>query len=227
MNWSGGKDSTLALYHTLLRKDIEVKYLLTTVVEDSGEVAMHRISPELLHRQAAELNIELIELPLPEMPDNAVYEKRLTETNQKLIDEGVTHSIFGDLYLEDLKTYREERLKSVGMNGVFPLWKMPTREVAESFFDLSFQAVVVCVDGSKLDASFCGRNYDRAFIKDLPDGVDVCGENGEFHTFVTAAPMFKKNISVQTTDILTRTFPSPATNTSSTFHYAKIIASYN
>lgn len=206
MNWSGGKDSALALYRVLQEAHFQIHSLLTTVNEAFGRVSMHGVRRELVRAQADRLALPLIELNLPEeisMPD---YERRLSEALAPLAEAGVTHSIFGDIFLEDLRQWREDKLAPVGLTGVFPLWKQSSSELLDEFWEAGFQTVVVAVDGRKLDRSFCGRLLDRRFVADLPPGVDPCGENGEFHTFVFDAPYFSSPIAFRRGETVERTY---------------------
>jgi uncharacterized protein (TIGR00290 family) len=208
MNWSGGKDSAAALQKVLEGGEFDVKYLLTSVNSHWQRISMHGVRRELLKRQAEAIGIELIEILLPEMPSMEVYEAELNQTLDHLVEDGVTHSIFGDIFLEDLREYREKQLERIGLLGVFPLWKRPTADLIQEFLDLGFKAIIVCVDGKKLDKSFCGRVIDRSFINDLPGNVDVCGENGEFHTFVFEAPYFSEPIGFTVGEIVYRKYPA-------------------
>src|SRR5262249_40311098 len=150
----------------------------TSVNSHWQRISMHGVRRELLKRQANVIGIELIEILLPEMPSMEVYESELNQTLDHLVENDVTHSIFGDIFLEDLRAYREKQLERKNLSGVFPLWKIPTTDLIEGFLDLGFKAITVCVDARKLDRSFCGRVIDRSFISELPSNVDVCGENG-------------------------------------------------
>ncbi|MFN8348102.1 MAG: diphthine--ammonia ligase [Spirosomataceae bacterium] len=206
MNWSGGKDSALSLYHVLQHKKYDVRYLLTSVNDAFRRISMHGVREELLDRQAQQLGIPLVKLRLPETVSSEEYQTRMAETIRPLAEEGVTHSIFGDIFLEDLRQYREKHLAAIGMKGVFPIWKRLSSELLAEFWDLGFKTVVVSVDGNRLDASFCGRILDRDFVKDLPKGVDPCGENGEFHTFVFEAPYFAESIGFQKGETVEKTY---------------------
>lgn len=226
MNWSGGKDSALSLYHVLQQKEYDVRYLLTSVNDSFRRISMHGVREELLDQQAQQLGIELVKLRLPETVSMEEYQMRMAETMQPLIEEGVTHSIFGDIFLEDLRQHREERLAQIGMQGVFPLWKRPSLELLAEFWDLGFKTVVVSVNGSQLDTSFCGRVLDRDFVKELPKNVDPCGENGEFHTFVFEAPYFPKPIEFRPGETVEKTFPfknSAGENLISTYFFTDLI----
>lgn len=191
-NWSGGKDSTLALHYILKEQKFEVKYLLTTVNDSLNSVAMHGVREVLLLKQAEALNIPLVQLRLPDVPDMETYEKGLRLQMHKFKAEGIQHSIFGDIFLEDLKVYRENQLAKLGVYAVFPLWQQDSLAVVKEFIDLGYKTVVVCAqDGLQ---EFCGRTIDQSFLNDLPSHIDPCGENGEFHTFVFDGPIFKNPI---------------------------------
>lgn len=206
-NWSGGKDSTLALHYILQQQEFEVRCLLTTVNDAFDRVAMHGVRAILLSEQINALNIPLVQVRLPEMPDMESYEMAI---NAQLLDlklAGITHSIFGDIFLEDLKTYREEQLDKIGMKGVFPLWKRNSLELVKEFIQLGYQTIVVCAKDGLQD--FCGRVIDDSFLADLPADVDPCGENGEFHTFVFDGPIFNKRIDFELGEKVFKTFPNP------------------
>ncbi len=170
---------------------------------------MHGVRRELLHKQAEEIGLSLQELILPEMPSMDEYNALMSETMQSFKKEGITHSIFGDIFLEDLRSYRDEKLAANGFTGVYPLWKTDTRQIVEEFIDLGFKTVVVCINSEKLDESFCGRIIDRDFLKDLPSNVDPAGENGEFHTFVFEGPIFKNPIPITLGEKVFKTYPNP------------------
>ena len=208
-NWSGGKDSSLALYHLLKGRNYSVEKLLTNISGDYHRVSMHGVREELLQQQAEAIGIPLQKLILPHEPSMSEYEKCMTETMAILKKEKFTHSAFGDIFLEDLKAYREKQLAAIGMKAVFPLWKRDTTELINEFIDLGFKTIVVCVNEKFLDKSFCGRISDSDFIKDLPENVDVCGENGEFHTFVFDGPIFKNKIEFTKGEIIMRKYPAP------------------
>ena len=193
-NWSSGKDSALALYKTLQNSEIEIVSLLTSVNKKYNRISMHGVRTELLEQQAKSIGLPLHIMEIPEMPSMEDYEKVMQETLTKFKEKGVTHSIFGDIFLEDLRKYREEKLAEIQLEAIFPLWKIPTKDLIHEFLDLGFKTIVVCVNERNLDKSFVGRIIDAQFIADLPDNVDVCGENGEFHTFTFDGPIFKKPI---------------------------------
>ncbi len=208
-NWSGGKDSSLALYYTMHDKSYSIEKLLTNVNSQYRRISMHGVREELLEQQAAAIGIPLQKLVLPDQPSMLVYEEHMMQTMQQLQQEGFTHSIFGDIFLEDLKVYRETQLSKVNMTTVFPIWKRDTTELMHEFLDLGFKTIVVCVKAELLDESFAGRIIDKDFLKDLPKNIDPCGENGEFHTFVFDGPMFKSSVTFQTGEKVFREYKAP------------------
>lgn len=196
-NWSTGKDSALALHYLLQDENYTVDYLLTSVNAHYQRVSMHGLSVELLQQQFDAIGIPNGTIQLPEQPTNVEYEKLMGEKVKQLKTEGFQYSAFGDILLEDLKKYREQQLNPFGIKTVFPLWKRNTTELIEKFIALGFKTIVVCVNAALLDASFAGRIIDKEFLDDLPEGVDPCGENGEFHTFCYDAPYFKNPINFE------------------------------
>lgn len=195
MNWSGGKDSSLALHRLLQNPDYQVKSLLTTVNEMYQRVSMHGVRTELLEQQADSLGIPLRKVWLSEIVAIQTYSEIMQQTLEGLKIEAITHAAFGDIFLKDLKKYRENQLAIAGFKGLFPIWQENPRQLMDEFIVSGFKAVVVCVNEKYLAASFAGRLIDRDFVKDLPAGVDICGENGEYHSFVFDGPIFKKPIS--------------------------------
>ncbi len=201
--WSGGKDSALAL-HALRGAGREPAVLLTTVTEGVERISIHGVRRALLHAQAAAIGIPLVEVRIPLPCPNEVYEARMSEALAAPPLDRVTQVAFGDLFLDDVRAYREQRLAPSGRSALFPLWGRDTTELARTFLDADFRAVVATVDPRSLDASFAGRAYDARFLNDLPAAVDPCGENGEFHTFVHDGPVFDRPIAVETGDTVTR-----------------------
>ena len=192
--WSGGKDSALTLFELQGQGCFEVVSLLTTVTEESGRVGMHRVRRELLERQQQSAGIPLCQVVVPENPSNDQYEARLKDALAPFLENDCRTVVFGDLFLEDIRRYREDLFSSLGMKSLFPLWKRDTRKLADEFIAQGFKAVVVCVDLDVLDSSFLGASLDEDFLRRLPPGVDPCGENGEFHTFVHEGPVFREPI---------------------------------
>lgn len=205
-NWSGGKDSSLALYHVLQEERHEVAGLLTSFNGANNRVSMHGIHKNLIEAQARQLGFRLQSLKLPEQITMGEYDALMKEAMEDYKQRGIRCCIFGDIFLEDLKAYRERQLQKVGMEAVFPLWKRSTEELAKQFIDLGFKAVVVSVNGNKINQSFAGRDYDAQFLADLPAGVDPCGEYGEFHTFVYDGPIFDRPVPFQKGEIVARTY---------------------
>ena len=206
MNWSGGKDSALALYRILRQNQYDVEGLFTTVNSAFGRVSMHGVRNELIQAQADQLSLPLTQLILPEETAMDDYVRQMADGVAPLVSAGVTHSVFGDIFLEDLRQWREDQLAAVGLAGVFPLWKVDSRALLDEFWAAGFQTVVVAVNGQVLDRSFCGRVLDPQFVADLPPGVDPCGENGEFHTFVFQAPYFQRPIAFTQGETVERTY---------------------
>jgi uncharacterized protein (TIGR00290 family) len=178
--------------------------VLTTVNKVYDRVAMHGVRNTLLDRQIAALGLPAIKIMLPSPCTNEIYEARMSDACAALKAQGVEHMVFGDLYLEDIRAYREEKLATAGMNGLFPLWRRPTRALAHEMIASGLVAHLVCVDPKKMDRSFAGRRFDHALLRDLPQDVDPCGENGEFHTVVSAGPMFCSPIPVTVGGIVER-----------------------
>ncbi|OCX53791.1 ATP-binding protein [Mucilaginibacter sp. PPCGB 2223] len=206
-NWSGGKDSSLALYHCLQDPELEIKYLVTTVNDAMNRISMHGVREELLIRQAEEIGIPLYQVRLPEMPGMKEYDDTMRTHLDILKGEGITHSIFGDIFLEDLKKYRDERLAEAGMAGIYPLWKRDTHELIEEFLSLGFGTVIACTQ-ERL-GELAGKEITRELIQSLPADVDVCGENGEFHTYCFKGPIFKNPINYVTGERVFKEYAAP------------------
>ncbi|WP_336717084.1 diphthine--ammonia ligase [Chryseobacterium mucoviscidosis] len=214
-NWSSGKDSALALYKILKEEKFEVISLLTSINKEFQRISMHGVHVSLLEKQAESLGFPLIKMELPKEPTMEEYRELMSKTMNDLKSRGITHSIFGDIFLEDLKKYREDQLRSIGMEGVFPLWNINTTDLIREFLDLGFKTIVTCVNETYLDKSFAGRIIDEDFIKDLPENVDVCGENGEFHTFTFNGPLFKNPVEFEIGEIVKKTYPKPKSDENS------------
>lgn len=202
--WSGGKDSALALHEIIQTKKYTIDALLTTVTEDYDRISMHGVRTALLERQAQALNLPLEKVLITKTSSNDEYEAKMNRVLQKALMRGTRSVIFGDIFLEDLREYREKNLDKLGMNAVFPLWKKDTRQLAAAFIELGFKAILTCVDTQCLDADFAGREFDHSLLADLPATVDPCGENGEFHTLVYAGPIFNIAIKVERGEIVMR-----------------------
>ncbi|MCU1343663.1 MAG: protein of unknown function ATP-binding region [Candidatus Acidoferrum typicum] len=192
--WSGGKDSAMALHALQSARDHRVTALLTTVTEQFDRISMHGVRRALLERQAESIGLPLHAVLIPPQCVNVTYEARMNQALHEHLGRGVRRVAFGDIFLEDLRVYREQNLAQIGMEALFPIWKRDSHELARDFLRLGFQAITVCVDPRVLDSSFAGRVLDESFFADLPPGVDPCGENGEFHTFVFDGPVFQKPI---------------------------------
>jgi uncharacterized protein (TIGR00290 family) len=201
--WSGGKDSALAL-QALRRDGVEVAALLTTITESYDRVSMHGVRRELIRRQAAAAGVALVEVKIPPDCVNAVYEERMAAAFAEPPLDEIGAMASGDLFLEEVRAYREERLAGAGKEALFPLWGRDTRALAREFVAEGFEAVVCCLDPRKLDASFAGRPYDLDLLADLPDDVDPCGERGEFHTFVHAGPILSEPVGVTVGEVVER-----------------------
>jgi uncharacterized protein (TIGR00290 family) len=207
MSWSGGKDSALALYELVRSPDWEVVGLLTSVADEYRRVSHHGVREELLDEQADALGLPLdkLRLTLRDGPcTNEVYEKLVGDKLAKYVGRGVRHVAHGDLFLADLRAYRERNLAKLEMTGVFPIWGRDTRQLVGDFEDLGFRAVLCCVEGAKLDISLVGRSLDRRLLADLPPEVDPAGENGEYHSFVYAGPIFQRPVSIAAGEVVTR-----------------------
>ena len=197
LSWSSGKDSAWSLEVVRRRGEYDVEALLTTVNAEYQRVAMHAVRESLLRAQAESTGVPLVTVPIPYPCPNEAYEAAMTAAISRARDEGITHMIFGDLFLEDIRRYREEKLAGTGITPVFPLWGLDTRRLAGEMVGAGLQALLTCVDPAKLDASFAGRRFDTELLADLPSGIDPCGENGEFHTFAFRGPMFRAPIEIE------------------------------
>lgn len=204
LSWSSGKDSAWALRLLLQREDIQVVALLTTFNSAFDRVAMHGVRRSLVELQADRMNLPLWPVELPWPCPNASYEELMRAVCQRAAAEGVTAIAFGDLFLEDIRAYRERQLSGTGLEALFPLWKLPTRRLASQMMESGMKSVVTCVDPSKLEKSYAGRCFDSAFLDSLPAHVDPCGENGEFHTFVYDGPVFSEPIPIEVAEIVQR-----------------------
>lgn len=189
--FSGGKDSTLAIYKIQQNPEYEIDSLLVTLTEGFDRVSIHGVRYELLKRQSESLGIPLREVWIPQECPNEMYQERMERAVSDMLEDGVTHMVYGDIHLQDVREYREMMLSGTGITPIFPLWGRPVGELSREFIDLGFQTVLTCVDMDQLDRSFAGRVYNEAFIRDYPEETrDICGENGEFHSFVFDGPNF-------------------------------------
>jgi len=194
LSWSGGKDCAMALYELQRKHEYEVAGLLTTITKDYDRISMHGVRRTLLEQQAASIGIPLIKIFLPAKCSNEIYEQAMSIAMNELKEKGIDTIAFGDIYLEDLRAYREKNLAKADVKAIFPLWKRDSKELIATFISLGFKAITATVDSKKLSAHFCGREIDESFISALPENVEQCGENGEFHTFCYAGPIFKSTI---------------------------------
>lgn len=192
--WSGGKDSAFSLYKVMQQGEYEVCYLVTTISERYRRVSMHGVREELIEQQALSIGIPLVKLILPEPCSMEQYAEIMNSHWARLKAEGIDYIIFGDIFLEDLKAFRDENLGGCGVTGVYPLWKQDSKDLIKAFIETGLKTTVVCTNEKYLSAAWCGRVIDEQFLKDLPSNVDVCGENGEFHTFVFDGPIFKQPV---------------------------------
>ena len=198
ISWSSGKDSAFALHEVRRTGEFEIVGALTTVTETFERVAIHGVRQEILRAQCAAAGLPQRIVPIPYPCPNEVYEARMGQVVAQAAADGITHMIFGDLYLADIRAYREQKLAGTGITPVFPLWERPTRELARAMFASGLEAYLATVDMKKLPAEFAGRRFDAQLLADLPDDIDPCGENGEFHTCVVAGPMFSHRLAVTT-----------------------------
>ncbi|MFZ4523658.1 MAG: diphthine--ammonia ligase [Bacteroidales bacterium] len=205
-NWSGGKDSAFCLHKILQDQRYEIMCLLTTISQPYQRISMHGVRVELLDIQADRIGLPLLKIQIPEMPSMEVYDNTMEAALMDLKGQGVTASVFGDIFLEDLRKYREDKLAELNLTGVFPLWQIPTDRLIREFIDSGFKAITTCVNDQYLDKSFAGRIIDDNFLHDLPDNVDPCGENGEYHSFVFDAPFFSKPIQYEKGEIVYRKY---------------------
>lgn len=204
LSWSSGKDSAWSLYSLLQRRDIQVVGLVTTINQAADRVAMHAVRRTLLEAQAEAVGLPLWDIPLPSPCSNAAYERIMGDFCQQAASRGIHAIAFGDLFLTDVRRYREQQLQGTGLEPLFPLWGLPTHRLASEMITSGLRAKITCVDPRVLPRNFAGREFDEAFLADLPVGVDPCGENGEFHSFVYDAPVFRKPISICVGEVVER-----------------------
>jgi len=211
-NWSGGKDSTLALHYALQDPTLEIRYLVTTVTAQYNRVSMHGVRENLLIKQAESIGIPLHQIRLGEMPDMETYDNTMRIHLDKFKSEGISYAIFGDIFLEDLRKYRESRLSEIGMKAIFPLWHKDTRALTSEFINLNYKTIIVCTQHNLKD--LCGKIITEDLIDQLPPEIDPCGENGEFHTFAFEGPIFNAKVDFSVGEQVFRTYNSPAKTTS-------------
>ncbi len=204
LSWSSGKDSVWALHLLRQQPDIEVVALLTSFNSAADRVAMHAVRRSLVDAQAVRTGIPQWSVDLPWPCSNAEYEERMRGVCQRAIAEGITAVAFGDLFLQDIRDYRERQLQGTGLEPLFPVWEIPTAKLARDMIAAGVKAKITCVDPAQVDRTFAGRDFDQTLLDSLPSGVDPCGENGEFHTFVYDAPVFSRPIAVRMGEIIER-----------------------
>ena len=195
LSWSGGKDSALALYELQKTKSYEIAALLTTITQDYDRISMHGVRMILLELQAQSLGLPLEKVFISKAISDKQYGAKMQDVLTKYLADGISSVVFGDIFLEDVRKYREDNLTKIGMEAIFPIWKKNTAELAHKFINLGFKAIITCVDSNVLDKTFIGRTFDEQFLCKLPLNLDPCGENGEFHSFVYDGPAFRKKIS--------------------------------
>ena len=196
ISWSSGKDSAFALHEVRRAGELDVVGALTTVTETFGRVSIHGVRQEILCAQLDAAGLPPTIVPIPYPCPNEIYEARISEAVASAVRDGITHIIFGDLFLQDIRAYREQKLEGTGITPVFPLWGRPTRQLAQAMIASGLEATIATVDLKKLPAHFAGREFDAQLLADLPNGVDPCGENGEFHSCVVAGPIFSRRLAV-------------------------------
>lgn len=197
LSWSSGKDSAWALHKLGQQGEFDVVVLVTTVNQQFGRVAMHAVRQQLLAKQVEAIGLPLIEVPIPFPCSNEQYGLAMEGLVEQLRIMGIEYMAFGDLFLDDIRRYREDRLEGTGIKAVFPLWQLPTAELAGNMIDSGLEAVITCVDPKQLPAGFSGRRYTQGLLRELPEGIDPCGENGEFHSFVFNGPMFRHAVDIE------------------------------
>ncbi|GAB4201251.1 MAG: diphthine--ammonia ligase [Bacteroidia bacterium] len=218
VSWSGGKDSTLALHHILKQNTFKVEFLFVTVNKETQRVSMHGVRKELITRQGLSIGIHTRKMYLPSSTDNTMYEQMMKQEMLLMQQRGINNAVFGDIFLEDLKKYREEKLSEINMQAHFPLWKKNTAELYKEFVTLGYKAKIVSVDLSKLSKDFLGKDLSMELLNEFPKDVDVCGENGEYHTFVYDGDIFQYPIKFELGEMVEKTY----THNGKEFPYAFI-----
>lgn len=223
LNWSSGKDCAMALHLMQQSGEYEVQKLFTTVGKDEKRIGMHGLREEVLKRQAAAISLPLEISYLSKDDSHEAYNQLMREKMTKLVSEGFQFAAYGDILLEDLRAYREKQLSEVGMKAHFPLWQKNTGELLLEFIKNGFKAKVVAVSGKYFDGSVLGAEVNQDFLRQLPKGVDPCGENGEFHTFCYDGPIFKQNVDFELSDVVTKSYTNPKGGKDIDFHFIDII----
>ncbi|MCH2229086.1 MAG: diphthine--ammonia ligase [Crocinitomicaceae bacterium] len=209
LNWSSGKDASLALHYLQNNSKFSVEHLLTSVNDHYDRISMHGVRRSMLEVQIKSIGLPFSTIELPLEPTMEEYEEKMRQILERLVEDGFKVSAFGDIFLEDLRTFREEKLKEVNLKGEFPLWKKNTSELAIELIEKGFKTIVVCAKSDLLDKSFVGRIFDKEFLEDLPDNVDPCGENGEFHTFCFDGPIFKFPVAYEIGEKTFKSYSNP------------------
>lgn len=224
-NWSSGKDAALALYYLQHNSKYKVSKLVTSINSYYNRVSMHGLRQNMLQKQADAIQLPLQLIELPKDTSMAIYDEIVGRSINKLKEEGYTHAAFGDIFLEDLKAYRDRQLGKVGIQGVYPLWKRNTKELMLEFLNLGFKALIICADAKYFDKNIVGQIITKDLIESLPQAVDVCGENGEFHTFCFDGPIFKERVNYSLGEITYKEYPSPVADSkaNSGFWYIDIL----
>jgi uncharacterized protein (TIGR00290 family) len=223
VGWSGGKDCTLALHKIIGEGICEPAYLLTTLSAETKRVSMHGVRRELITRQEFSLGIRGRKVYLPADTSHETYNRYMHHECLLMKQRGIGYGVFGDIFLEDLKRYREEKLAEAGIEGVFPLWQTASRKVYEEFTGLGYKAIIICVDEQKMGREFLGRTLDEQLLAELPAGVDPCGENGEFHTFAYEGPLFRQPIQFSTGETVYKTYDSPQGGGKAGFYFLDLV----
>lgn len=223
VGWSGGKDCALALHKVVQEGIYHPEYLMTNVSSETQRVSMHGVRKELITRQEFSLGIKGRKVYLSAGHTFETYNQYMRHECELMKQRGVEYAVYGDIFLEDLKRYREEKLAEVGLQGVFPLWKIPSKKVYEEFVGLGYKSMIICVDETKLGKEFLGRTLEEELLQQFPEGVDCCGENGEFHTFTYAGPLFKTPVAFATGETVYRTYKSPQGEGGSGFYFLDLV----
>jgi len=206
LSWSGGKDSAFTLFHLMCDERYEVVNLHTTFGEESRRVGMHGIHEDLIEMQAEALNLPLIKIYYPASGDNTAYENAMNGFTDSLLSEGIGHIAYGDIFLADLRKYREDQLAKKDIKAIFPLWEKDTSLLAKDFIDHGFKTIICAADADKVDPDWVGKDYNHDFLAALPESVDVCGENGEFHSFCYDGPIYRNSLPVQIKDKIKKSY---------------------
>ena len=223
VGWSGGKDCTLSLHKIVQEGVYKPEYLLTTLSAETQRVSMHGVRRELITRQEFSLGIRGRKIYLPTDHTHETYNRYMRHECALMKQRGIDYAVFGDIFLEDLKCYREEKLAEVDLQPVFPLWLKPSREVYGEFVGLGYKSLIICVDERKVGREFLGRTLDMELLGDLPPGIDCCGENGEFHTFTYAGPLFKTPVAFSVGEAVRKIYPSPEGRGEAGFYFLDLI----